>query len=57
MLTTLCAPPPAPGTGRMNASVAEVMAEAGKAINDTFKQSVIELPGPVSGASFSVVLG
>ena len=36
-------------TGRMNASVAKVMAEAGKAINDTFRQSVIELPGPVSG--------
>ena len=35
-------------TGRMNASVAKVMAEAGKAINDTFRQSVVE-SGPSSG--------
>ena len=35
-------------TGRMNASVATVMAEAGMAINDTFRQSVAKV-GPTSG--------
>eukprot|EP00035_Acanthoeca_spectabilis_P019488 m.426235 g.426235 ORF g.426235 m.426235 type:complete len:476 (-) comp16862_c0_seq31:140-1567(-) len=35
-------------TGRMNVSVAGVMAEAGKAINDTFKQSVAAV-GSASG--------
>mmetsp|Transcript_15265 Transcript_15265/g.39253 ORF Transcript_15265/g.39253 Transcript_15265/m.39253 type:complete len:598 (+) Transcript_15265:41-1834(+) len=36
-------------TGRMNASVKAVMAEAGKAINDTFRNSVVQVD-TVSGA-------
>ena len=35
-------------SGRMNASVAKVMAEAGMAINNTFGQSVAKV-GPTSG--------
>jgi len=46
-------------TGRMNASVAEVMRVAGKALNDTFGTSVASLPStsaPCSSAHTDIVL-